>query len=40
MEERFTEKAERAIELAQSSAMILGHNYVGTEHLLLGIVKE
>jgi len=37
---RFTEKAERAITLAQESAMQLGHNYVGTEHLLLGLVKE
>jgi len=37
---RFTEKAERAIALAQESAMQLGHNYVGTEHLLLGLVKE
>jgi len=37
---RFTEKAERAINFAQQSAMALGHNYVGTEHLLLGLVKE
>jgi len=37
---RFTEKAEKAITLAQESAMQLGHNYVGTEHLLLGLVKE
>jgi ATP-dependent Clp protease ATP-binding subunit ClpC len=37
---RFTEKAERAIALSQESAMQLGHNYVGTEHLLLGLVKE
>lgn len=37
---RFTEKAEKAIALAQQSAMELGHNYVGTEHLLLGLVKE
>jgi ATP-dependent Clp protease ATP-binding subunit ClpC len=37
---RFTEKAERAITLSQESAMQLGHNYVGTEHLLLGLVKE
>lgn len=37
---RFTEKAERAIALSQESAMNLGHNYVGTEHLLLGLVRE
>jgi ATP-dependent Clp protease ATP-binding subunit ClpC len=37
---RFTEKAERAINYAQKSAMEMGHNYVGTEHLLLGLVKE
>ena len=37
---RFTEKAEKAIALSQESAMQLGHNYVGTEHLLLGLVKE
>lgn len=37
---RFTEKAEKAINYSQESAMALGHNYVGTEHLLLGLVKE
>ena len=37
---RFTEKAEKAIAISQESAMSLGHNYVGTEHLLLGLVKE
>jgi ATP-dependent Clp protease ATP-binding subunit ClpC len=37
---RFTEKAEKAIAFSQESAMLLGHNYVGTEHLLLGLVKE
>lgn len=40
MNEKFTEKAERAISISQESAMELGHNYVGTEHLLLGLVKE
>jgi len=40
MNGRFTEKAERAINLAQESAKQLGHNYVGTEHLLLGLVRE
>jgi ATP-dependent Clp protease ATP-binding subunit ClpC len=37
---RFTEKAEKAIAFSQESAMTMGHNYVGTEHLLLGLVKE
>jgi ATP-dependent Clp protease ATP-binding subunit ClpC len=37
---RFTEKAEKAISFSQQSAMQLGHNYVGTEHLLLGLTKE
>lgn len=37
---RFTEKAEKAITHSQESAMQLGHNYVGTEHLLLGLVRE
>ena len=37
---RFTEKAEKAIEFSQESAMQLGHNYVGTEHLLLGLLRR
>ncbi len=37
---RFTEKAEKAITFSQQSAMELGHNYVGTEHILYGLVKE
>ncbi|HHV59612.1 MAG TPA: ATP-dependent Clp protease ATP-binding subunit [Clostridiaceae bacterium] len=37
---RFTEKAEKAIAFSQESAMAMGHNYVGTEHLLLGLIKE
>jgi ATP-dependent Clp protease ATP-binding subunit ClpC len=40
MQGRFTEKAEKALNLAQESAMEMGHGYVGTEHLLLGLVKE
>ena len=38
--ERFTERAQRVIIIAQQEAASLGHNYVGTEHLLLGLVKE
>ncbi|MDQ2084888.1 ATP-dependent Clp protease ATP-binding subunit [Herbivorax sp. ANBcel31] len=37
---RFTEKAEKAMKFSQEVAMELGHNYVGTEHLLLGLIKE
>ncbi|MFP4698528.1 MAG: ATP-dependent Clp protease ATP-binding subunit [Eubacteriales bacterium] len=37
---RFTERAQIAINLSQESAKQLGHGYVGTEHLLLGLIKE
>jgi len=37
---RFTERAQKAILLAQEEAQHIKHNYVGTEHLLLGLVKE
>lgn len=37
---RFTERAQKAILLAQEEAQNLRHNYVGTEHLLLGLLKE
>ncbi|NLY44613.1 MAG: ATP-dependent Clp protease ATP-binding subunit [Tissierella sp.] len=37
---RFTEKAQRAILLAQEEAKKLKHNYVGTEHVLLGLIAE
>ncbi len=40
MIDRFTEKARNAIELAVGAAEELGHNYVGTEHLLLGLLQE
>ena len=38
--DRFTERAKLAIEKAQESATELGHGYIGTEHMLLGIAKE
>jgi len=38
--EPFTERARRAIILAQEEAQRLGNNYIGTEHLLLGIISE
>ena len=37
---RFTERAQRVITLSQQIAQQLGHSYVGTEHLLLGLVRE
>ncbi len=37
---KFTNRAERAIALAQEVAAELGHNYVGTEHLLCGLIRE
>ena len=40
MFERFTDRARRVIVLAQEEARLLGHNYVGTEHLLLGLMRE
>ena len=39
-EQKLTEKARSAINLAGQSAMELGHDYIGTEHLLLGLIKE
>jgi ATP-dependent Clp protease ATP-binding subunit ClpA len=38
--ERFTDRARRAIVLAQEEARLLNHDYVGTEHLLLGLAHE
>ncbi len=40
MFERFTDRARRATALAQEEARLLNHNYIGTEHLLLGLVHE
>jgi ATP-dependent Clp protease ATP-binding subunit ClpA len=40
MFERFTERARRAVVLAQEEARGLRHNYIGTEHLLLGLCAE
>ncbi|MDD3839502.1 MAG: ATP-dependent Clp protease ATP-binding subunit [Clostridia bacterium] len=37
---RFTERAQKALVLSQQQAKDLGHNYVGTEHILLGLLKE
>ena len=40
MFERFTEKAIKVIMLAQEEARRLGHNFVGTEQILLGLIGE
>src|SRR4030065_2068562 len=40
MFERFTDRARKVITLARGEAIRLGHNFVGTEHLLLGLVRE
>ena len=40
MFERFTDRARQAVELAHDEAMRLNHSYIGTEHLLLGLVRE
>jgi len=40
MWQRFTERARRVVFFAQEEAARLGENYVGTEHLLLGLVRE
>ncbi len=38
--QRFTQRARRVLAIAQEEAERLSHNYIGTEHLLLGLVKE
>jgi ATP-dependent Clp protease ATP-binding subunit ClpC len=40
MFERFTDRARRVVVLAQGEARLLDHNYIGTEHLLLGLLEE
>ena len=40
MFERFTDRARRVVVLAQDEAKALNHNYIGTEHLLLGLISE
>ncbi|CBL57518.1 ATP-dependent Clp protease ATP-binding subunit [Propionibacterium freudenreichii] len=40
MFERFTDRARRVIVLAQDEAKMLNHNYIGTEHILLGLIHE
>jgi ATP-dependent Clp protease ATP-binding subunit ClpC len=40
MFERFTDRARRVVVLAQEEARLLNHNYIGTEHILLGLIHE
>ena len=40
MFERFTDRARRVVILAQQEARLLNHNYIGTEHILLGLIHE
>ena len=37
---KFTSRAQKALEIAESTAVELGHNYIGTEHILYGLAKE
>jgi ATP-dependent Clp protease ATP-binding subunit ClpC len=38
--ERFTDRARRVVVLAQEEARVLNHDYIGTEHILLGLIRE
>ena len=40
MFERFTDRARQVVVLAQQEARMLGHDWIGTEHLLLGLIRE
>ena len=40
MFERFTDRARRVVVLAQEEARMLNHSYIGTEHILLGLIRE
>jgi ATP-dependent Clp protease ATP-binding subunit ClpC len=40
MFERFTNRARRVVILAQEEARVLHHNHIGTEHILLGLIRE
>ena len=37
---RFTPRAKQVLELAHQESRVLGHNYIGTEHILLGLIRE
>jgi ATP-dependent Clp protease ATP-binding subunit ClpA len=38
--ERYTDRAKKVLELSLREALQLGHNYIGTEHILLGLIRE
>src|SRR5207249_3332827 len=38
--DKFTERARKVLQLAQEEAQRFNHNYIGTEHILLGLVRE
>ena len=38
--ERFTDRARRVVRLAEEEARMLSHNWIGTEHILLGLIRE
>ena len=40
MFERFTERSRRVVVLAQEEARMLNHNYIGTGHILLGLIRD
>src|SRR5580692_11677868 len=40
MFERFTDRARRVVVMAQEEARVLNHGFVGTEHILLGLIRE
>ena len=40
MQYKFTNRAEKAIQIANTTASELGHSYIGTEHLLYGLAEE
>ena len=40
MFERFTDRARRVVVMAQEDARVRNHDYVGTEHILLGLIRE
>ena len=40
MLDRYTKKAQQALSFAENTAEELGHNYIGTEHILVGLLEE
>ncbi len=40
MFERYTKQARRVLVLAKEEACLLGHNFIGTEHILLGLIRQ